>query len=160
VLFKSSSDSLDRILQLYGDLIYDLCESALWDSTSAQVACRMILKTLRREQPSHAFEQNERAWVIQVTCERILALAPRHGRKLTPSEQLKLDSDPHQDSRLRQIPVYFHRLGTEEQLLMLLRDKYGLPYPEIASALGIPEATLKLRRGQALRALEDWVWSN
>jgi DNA-directed RNA polymerase specialized sigma24 family protein len=48
----------------------------------------------------------------------------------------------------------------EDQILLLLRDKHGIPYSEIASALRSPEESLKVKRQQALRTLEEWLWDN
>lgn len=145
-------------MQLYGDLIFDLCESVLWSPVNAQLAFRSILKTIRRKRQGHGFTEHERAWVLQIACSRLLEISSRHGRRLTSSEQIQLDSAQNVTLRLKQFDSYFHRLVTEDQILLLLRDKYGMPYPEIAAALGLPEGTLKVRRAQALRSLEEWLW--
>jgi DNA-directed RNA polymerase specialized sigma24 family protein len=151
---------IDLLVQSYGDLLFDLCESVLWSPETAQFTFRAILKTLRKDKESHGFVDHQRSWVLQVTCEKLLEASSRHARRLTPSEQIELDSAQGVTTRLKQFNSYFHRLGAEDQILLLLRDKYGLPYPEIASALGMPEATLKIRRAQALRSLEEWVWDS
>jgi DNA-directed RNA polymerase specialized sigma24 family protein len=139
-------------------MLFDLCESILWNPLNAQLAFRSILKALKRHRDGHGFTEYERAWVLQIACERLIELSERHGRKLTSSEQIQLDSAQNVALRLKQFDSYFHRLVTEDQLLMLLRDKYAIPYAEIASALGAPEANLKIRRAQALRSLEEWLW--
>ena len=149
---------VEPVIQQYGDLLFDLCESVLWSPVTAQVAFRSIIKTIRKQKASHGFEEHKRAWVLQIACEKLLPLSERHGRRLTSSEQIQLDATENVPSRLKQFDSYFHRLVTEDQILLLLRDKYGLPYPEIASALGMPEGTLKTRRTQALRNLEEWLW--
>lgn len=156
----ASGHAIDRVVQLYGDMVFDLCESVLWSPTNAQLAFRAILKTIRRRHKGHGFTEYERAWVLQIACEKVLDLSSRHGRKVTSSEQIELDATQALSSRLKQFDFYFHRLVTEDQIILLLRDKYGLPYPEIASALGMPEGTLKIRRAQSLRALEDWLWDH
>jgi DNA-directed RNA polymerase specialized sigma24 family protein len=150
--------TVERAVQLYGDLVFDLCESVLWSPITAQIAFRSILKTIRKKHRGHGFTEHERAWVLQIACDKLREATEQHGRKLTSSEQIQLDSAQNVASRLKQFDAYFHRLTTEDQVLMLLRDKYGIPYPEIAAALGIPEGTLKIRRAQALRSLEEWLW--
>lgn len=154
----ASPGTPERVVQLYGDMLFDLCESVLWSPVNAQLAFRSILKTLRRRRSGHGYTEFERAWILQIACEKLIELSARHGRKLTSSEQIQLDSAQGVASRLKQFDSYFHRLVTEDQILMLLRDKYGMPYPEIASALGVPEPSLKMRRTQALRSLEEWLW--
>lgn len=155
----ASPGTPERVVQLYGDMLFDLCESILWSPINAQLAFRSILKTLRRRRSGHGYTEFERAWVLQITCEKLIELAARHGRRLSSSEQIQLDSAQNVTLRLKQFDSYFHRLVTEDQLLMLLRDKYGMPYNEIASALGVPESNLKVRRAQALRSLEEWLWN-
>jgi len=154
----SAPGTVDRVVQLYGDLLFDLCESVLWSPVSAQLALRSILKAIRRQRRGHGYIENERAWVLQIACDKLLELSSSHRRKLTPSEQIQLDSTQNVSMRLKQFDSYFHRLTTDDQILLLLRDKYGLPYPEIAAAMNQPEGTLKIRRTQALRSLEEWVW--
>lgn len=148
-----------RVVDLYGDLLYDLCASILWSPASAEVAFRGILQRIRRQYPKNAFRTHERAWVLQVACRFLEPFTQRHGRRLSPSEQLMLDANSDLDGRFRQFDSYLHRLPVADQILLLLRDKFGIPYSELATALGIPEGSLKLRRQQALKALEDWLWS-
>ncbi|MDR3606596.1 MAG: sigma factor-like helix-turn-helix DNA-binding protein [Oligoflexia bacterium] len=156
---KSSSKSVvDDIVKNYGDLLFDLCESVLWNPINAQLAFRSILKTVSKTRASQEFRDHERAWILRIACERLRKDSSRLGRRLTPSEQIELDSAQGATTRLRRFDSYFHRLNPEDQLLLLLRDKYGVPYVEISAAMGAPEGSLKVRRQQALRALEDWIW--
>jgi DNA-directed RNA polymerase specialized sigma24 family protein len=148
----------DPIVERHGDLLYDLCESILWGSGAAQTVVRSIFRELRAERKFNLFTQHERAWVLRVACHRLRDLSRDHARKLTPNEQLELDANEKASARLKQFDFYFHRLPVNDQFVLLLRDKYGLPYSEIAAALSVPEGSLKIQRQQALRALEDWIW--
>ncbi len=65
----------ERIVQLYGDMLFDLCESVLWSPVTAQIAFRSILKTLKRRRKGHGYTEHERAYVLQVACEKLLELA-------------------------------------------------------------------------------------
>lgn len=158
----SSPDApIERAVQLYGDLLFDLCESVLWSPSNAQIAFRSILKDLkRRSRKQEAFVQLNRAWVLRIACNRLRQLSSRHRPRMTPAEQIELDSTSDLGFRLKHFDHYFHRLPTEDQLLLLLKDKYGLPYPEIAIATGTPEGSLKIRRQQALGTLEEWLWDS
>lgn len=69
-----------------------------------------------------------------------------------------LDSNPDPKARIRFFDSYFHRLPIESQLLLLLRDKYGIPISEAASILELPEASARIQRLQALRLLESWIY--
>jgi DNA-directed RNA polymerase specialized sigma24 family protein len=149
---------IEHVVQLYGDLLFDLCESILWSPSNAQIAFRSILRQVKSKRGSNLYQTHERTWVLRVACSQLRSYAQRHGRRLTPSEQIMLDASFDMNARLKQFDSYFHRLTTEDQLLLLLRDKYGIPYPEIAAAMETPEGSLKIRRQQALRTLEEWLW--
>ena len=158
---SSKAALVDRVIQLYGDLLYDLCESVLWNPVTAQLTFRSIMKSIRRNTSADlSFQEYERPWVLRIATQELLKLAASHQRRLTPSEQIQLDSDQDPLSRLKLFGSYFHRLSADDQVLLLLRDKYGLPYPEISTALGRPEGTVKTQRAQAIRALENWLWDN
>jgi DNA-directed RNA polymerase specialized sigma24 family protein len=156
---EKATPTLDRMVEQYGDLLFDLAQSVLWSPGNAQIALRKIFKRIRKTSPSNDFQRYERAWVLQTACRELQVFAERYGRKLTPSEQMMLDASTDPEARLRRFDSYFHRLHYDQQILLLLRDKYRLPYSEIAMALQIPESSLKLRRQQALRTLEEWLWN-
>ena len=156
----NTTTAIDGIVQRYGDLLFDLCESVLWNPTNAQIAFRSILKTLKKNLSSASYKDHERAWVLRVACQNLRGLSKDHGRLVTASEQIAADSSQNVSNRLKNFDFYFHRLPMDDQMVLLLRDKYGLPYPEIAAALRIPDASLKIRRQQSLRTLEEWLWEN
>lgn len=151
---------LDQVVHLYGDLVFDLCQSVLWSPSNAQSAFRAVLKEVKKRHSENHFSVHERAWILRLACEHLQLVYGRMARRLTAPEQIKLDSGASAGSRLKHFESYFHRLHVEDQILLLLKDKYGLPYPEIATVLGAPEGSLKVRRQQALRALEEWIWDN
>lgn len=155
---KKPPHFVEHIVHSYGDLLFDLAETVLWSRPNAQLCFRSILKELRRARPANGYQTFERTWVLRITCEKLREYAARHGRKLSPAEKIMLDAGLDASGRLKQFDSYFHRLPTDDQILLLLRDKHGLPYAEIASAMGVPEGSLKLRRQQALRTLEEWLW--
>ncbi len=156
---RNSTESLDPILESHGDLLFDLCESLLLSSRHAHYTFRGIVKRIRRAGGVQKFADFERAWLLRIACEELRVQSRRHPRRLSAPEQLDLDSSPDVADKLRRFDGYFMRLSTDERLLLLLRDKYGLPFPEIATALGTPEGSLKVQRAHALRALEEWIWN-
>jgi RNA polymerase sigma factor (sigma-70 family) len=157
---QADGGKVHLLIERYGDLIYDLCETILWKSPLAQVVVRSIFRELRAEHKFNPFERHERAWVLHVACRRLRDLSRDHAHKVTASEQLELDAADRASVRLKQFDTYFHRLPVDDQVVLFLRDKYGLPYDELAAVLGVPEGSLKIRRQQALRALEDWIWES
>jgi DNA-directed RNA polymerase specialized sigma24 family protein len=157
---KEENSFIERVVSQYGDLVFDLCHSVLWSQANAQIAFRAILRELRRRRADNSFIEHERAWVLRITAIKLEVMAQRYGKKLTPSEQIMLDASLNSEERLKQFDSYFHRLPTTDQILLILRDKYGIPYTDIAAALKLPEESLKIRRQQSLRTLEDWLWNN
>lgn len=153
-----SHEPVEKVVQLYGDLLFDLCESVLWSAKQAPNAFRTILKEIRKSGPG--YEEHERAWILKIAFEKLKELSIHHARKVTASEQIQLDATSNVSVRLKQFDIYFHKLTTEEQVVLLLRDKYGLPYGEVASVTGLPEGSVKSIRQQALRALESWLWED
>src|ERR1700679_1771841 len=114
--------SLENVVQLYGDLLFDLCESVLWNPSQAQGVFRSILKDVRRAFRGKSYSDYERAWVLRIAFERIQKVS-RQSRKVTASEQIEMDSSQTVAARLKQFDMFFHRLSTEDQVLLLLRDK-------------------------------------
>jgi DNA-directed RNA polymerase specialized sigma24 family protein len=155
-----SGDSVDHIIRSYGDILFDLCESLLWSQSNAQIAFRSILKRIRAGSRFRKYSSYERSWVLRIACDRLLQLCRQTGNRVSPEEQIKIDAYGSVTTRLKQFNSYFHRLMPEDQILLLLKDKYGIPYSEISTAMATPEGSLKIRRQHALRTLEDWLWNS
>lgn len=155
-----SSTQIENIVRQYGDLVFDLCESVLWSGNNAQLAFRSFIQEIDRKKKVNAYRAHERAWVLRVAWDSLRSISEHHTPRILPSEQLRMDADPSLSQRFKNFDHYFHRLSIEDQVFLLLKDKYGLPYPEIAAILQIPEGSLKVKRQQALRTLEEWLWDN
>lgn len=154
----TSNPTHEHLVTRYGDLVYDFCHSTLRNTAHAHAAFRQIFREVQKTHVKNAYTAYERAWVLRISSRRLLALLSQRESKQAPAEQIELDSNPNVAARLKNFDFYFHRLESEDQVLLLFRDKYGLPFTEIATALGVPEDSLKIRRQQALRRLEEWVW--
>lgn len=149
---------MEQLIQRYGDLIFDLCESVLWSSQNAHLAFRQIAKELQKRSSHETYSHYERAWILRIAVNHLQSFARKYARQPTPAEKIELDSNENVSRRIHHFNSYFHRLSIEDQIVLLLKDKFGVPYPEIASAMGLPEGSLKIRRQQALRTLEEWLW--
>jgi hypothetical protein len=152
------SHQVSQWLDRYGDLLFDLCQAVLWSQPNAQIAVRAILKDLNLYSRAGKYDIHEREWVLRVACDRLRKMTTKYGRHLSSSERMMLDASLDTAGRLRQFDSYFHRLSTDDQILLLLKDKYDMPYPEIATALGIPAGSLRIQRQQALKVLEEMLW--
>jgi RNA polymerase sigma factor (sigma-70 family) len=158
----SSSDSVDHFVRSYGDLLFDLCESILKSSMNAELAFRAILKKVRSRNRFQKYSNYERSWVLRIACNRLLTFYHQEDQNtLAPAEDpIKTENQDPSSVKIKNIQPFFRRLRPEDQMILLLRDKYDIPYSEIATALTIPEGSLKIRRQQALRTLEDWLWNS
>lgn len=155
-----SADEINHLIRSYGDLLFDLCESVLRNPTQVHATFSAILKKIRSGSRFQKFSSFERSWVLKVTCNQLLHLSNETSIPAVLDEQIKLNENEPIGLRLKHLGAYCRRLMPEDQILLLLRDKYGIPYPEIATALEIPEGSLKIRRQQALRTLEEWLWKS
>jgi DNA-directed RNA polymerase specialized sigma24 family protein len=154
-----SGNPVEYFVQSYGDLLFDLCQSLLASPIHAQVAFKSIIKKMRAERRHQKFHTYERSWILKIACDSLLKFCREGGHHVSPEEQIKLDSNENLKTRFKEFESYFHLLMPEDQLLLLLRDKLKLPFSEISAAMTIPEGSLKIRRQQALRALEEWLWN-
>jgi|GEM_PF-1222571 len=153
------ASSPEHWLNRYGDLAYDLASSVLWSQPNG----KLILKKLYLSGKSPELvrlrgSKIERAAVFRELIQLIREARWRYTRKLTTAEQRMLDATPSEEARLKQFDSYLHRLSLDDQILLLMRDKLGLPPSEISATLGVPEPTLALQRSQAYETIADWVW--
>ncbi len=155
---QTLSKKIDHIIELYGDLVYDLCISVLWSTHAGQSVFKNVMRELKFELKSSNYYDYKRAWVLKTVFEKLSSLEQKTIPSMTPAEQIMLDTYLNIEEKFKQFDSYFHRLPLRDKFLLLLRDKYGLPYPEISSAMGLPVDTLKTQRQLAYRALEEWIW--
>jgi len=146
--------------QNYGDLVYDLFYSILWNHKGAGTLYLSFWNQMDRElsKEQEHYQKYARPWVLRGAIESVLTGIQKHGRVLTPAEQVMLDANLDVHARQKQFESYLHKLSPQDHILMLLRDKYGLPYEEISAALGLSEGAIRIKRQQALRSLEEWLW--
>ncbi len=157
---RKKKQKLDLVIEQHGDLLFDLCESILGSSALAQIAFRSIVKKIRANLKKVDYEVHERSWILKVASQQLSALVQRRGDRVEPKRQIEIDSQVDTGNRIKYLDFYFRRLRPEMQLLLLLQDKHQIPVNEIAAALGTPVDTLKLKREQALKTLEEWMWTN
>ena len=162
LLSSKKKDALicEVLHQNFGDLTFDLFYSILWSRRGAETLYLRFWRKLEGNLRNNTveYEKYARAWVLQTAVELLMQHQPKLGRSPSPSERVMVDSNLNVPARLRSLESYLHRLPIQDQILLNLRNKYGLPYPEIASILRLPEGTLRTKQQQALRSLEEWLW--
>jgi RNA polymerase sigma factor (sigma-70 family) len=156
----SRSPVVSEFNRNFGDMVYDLFYSVLWNHRGARTLHLGFWKKLDRELRQHPkfYQQNARAWVLKRAIGELIRSHRSLGRVMSASEQVMLDANLDIPARLRQFESYLHKLSVRDHALLLLRDKYGLPFSEIAAAMGMPEGALRVQHQQSLRSLEEWLW--
>lgn len=157
-LNKKTDAAIQGVVEKYGDLLYDVCHSVLWSHSNAQVAFREIIKTIKATPANERFEKYQRAWILRISYEVLSKYSSKYARTQTPAERMMLDATKDLNLRIAQFDSFFHRLTMDEQYILLLRDKHGISDQELGAIMNLPEGSVKLRREQALRTLEDWIW--
>ncbi|NDD92537.1 sigma-70 family RNA polymerase sigma factor [bacterium] len=157
---SSGHTGTEELNRNFGDLVYDLYYSTLWNHKGARSLYLTLWRKIDRELKAspETYQKYSRPWILQSAVDLLIQAAPKIGRTLSPSEQVMLDANLNIPARLRQFESYLHKLSISDQILLLFRDKYGLPYSEVAAILRIPEGALRIRHQQALRSLEEWLW--
>ncbi len=156
----SSTHSLEKVLETYGDAIFEVGNALLWSQAGAIEVVRRVARKIRVEHSKENWGSLERAWILQAAVDASRVLEPKIGRRLSPPERMMLDALETPEHRIQQIESFFHRLEFDRQALLLLRDKLELPFSEIARILRTPVDSLKVARQQAYRLLEEWIWGD
>lgn len=155
---KELEKDFSHYLQTYGDLVFDFIHSLVPDPETGQIFFREILQKLKTQKKKDAYHRYEKAWVMRIACETLLDQHDYFRIQSLPEQRIQLDAQPPA-VKMTQFETYFHRLDLMDQMLLLLKDKMDFTYAEIASILSTPEGSLKVRRQQALRTLEEWLWN-
>ena len=159
---REDLSSIELLQQKFGDLIYDLFCSILWTKNQADTLYLRFWKETEKtlHHLSLRYEKNARAWILQSAVDLVIKSHQKQGGKISPSERIALDQSLNVPVRLKNIRLYLRRLSSQDQILLALRDRYGIPYSEVASILRIPEGALRTKHQQALRSLEEWLWDH
>lgn len=155
---RKTNEWLNHINEKYGDLLFDYSQSLLWNSQIAPEAFRAIFKKIKKYKNSDHFEKYERAWVISIATKVLKKYTWKNPVKITPAEQVMLDSNPNPLTRLKFFDSYYHRLPFLSQVALLLRYKYNVSLEEVGAALYLPVPSLSLRIKQSLNLMEEWIW--
>lgn len=161
----------EHCIELYGDHLFDLCHSLFLNADQAQEVFHSILKKIKASSRLQEYLKFEKSWVFKLAFQQIISEYHRsqtqdelHSnfqlKQKVSSEHVSQKISAENILRLQRFSHYFNRIAIKDRFLLILKDKYEFPFPEISTAMGEPEGTLKVRRQQALRMLEDLIWSN
>ena len=147
------ADEMERVMQLYGNILYRLCLVMLGNASDAEEAVQETIIRYFQKAPAFADAEHEKAWLLKVAankCRDMLRFRSTHP-------QLDLESLP-------EIPVEKSESGILEAL-MTLPEKYKLVlilyYVEeyrvgqIAEIIGRTPSAVKMRLQKGRKLLEE-----
>lgn len=147
------ADEMERVMQLYGNILYRLCLVMLGNASDAEEAVQETIIRYFQKAPAFADAEHEKAWLLKVAankCRDMLRFRSAHP-------QLDLESLP-------EIPVEKSESGILEAL-MTLPEKYKLVlilyYVEeyrvgqIAGIIGRTPSAVKMRLQKGRKLLEE-----
>lgn len=149
-----ATETIEHYVNSYGDLLFDLCSSMLKNPARSQTSFRRIIKKVDSQRRAlkgrfqKGYSTYERSWLLRIACDELVQA--HHKNSPSASAPSVLQSD---------FETCFGHLIPEDQLLLLLKDKFGIPEDEISIAMNLPAGSLKIRRQQALRTLEEWMFT-
>jgi len=150
---------LEEELNRFGDLLMGLVTRFTPDSEAHRPMVRQIIKAYVLEQKKLKTELFQRPLLLQIAVEHLLShLKKWTPRKLTP-EEILLDTALSTDERLNAIDMYLTRLSIEDRMILFFLEQHQLSLAEVAVALKTTEGSLKNRRQQLYRSLEEWIWN-
>jgi len=134
----------------------------LWSDRAARDLLTLVHPALNAAtQSAHGASPGiQRAFLLRKGLPLLFKSAAKNAKTLTPPEQIMLDALSAGTERLDQFDGFFHRLEIEDQALLVLSDHVGIPFEQLGLCFEEPESSLRIRRQQALRALDDWIFAN
>ena len=120
------------IAERYSDLLFDLCFSLLPRKSISQSAYKVISKKIKKNQKPDTFEEFERPAVLRTSI-HILKKFYIKEKFVARNLDLNLSSETP-DQKLKRLNHFLSKLSFKEQTILLLRDKYGLPYKKLPHA--------------------------
>lgn len=164
-------EAFNRLADRYQERLQRLAQRMLGDRDDAQDALQEILLRLLRSLPGFAGQARFSTWLYRLAANTCIDYRRHRSRgavtvplnqdaaALAPQE----DPDAHCEKEFREyvLDQALKALPEGQRLLVILRDREGLSYEQIADILSIEVGTLKSRlhraRGALRRLLEAGV---
>lgn len=142
----------EQLIKTYEDLIFDICKTILKKSINVNTVFRSILKKIRKTYYKSNYIQYERSWILRIIYKQLLDFYKCYGKRILELNERKQENN---DS----FEFFFSLLSLEDQLLLLLKNKFKIPFSEISSAFLISEDSIKVKYQLALHTIEERMWS-
>lgn len=147
------ADSIERIMQTYGNMLYRICLSATGNSNDAEDAVQETMLKYLRKSPQFQDDEHEKAWLIRVAvnnCRDIIRYRKRHpSADIEEAENLAVTSG---NSGIFDVLVTL-----PEKYRTVLELYYAEEYStaEIAKIIGKSQSAVKMRLQKGRKLLAD-----
>lgn len=146
-------DRLEKIMQMYGNILFRLCLLTLGNASDAEDAVQETFLKYLQKAPGFENEEHEKAWLITVAtnqCKDMLRFRQRHP--VVEIEELEAfvqeSSDCEILETLMMLPEKFKTV-----LLLYYVEEYSME--EIAKVIGKTKSAVKMRLQKGRKLLEE-----
>ncbi len=159
---KGSRTAADHLIRTHYDEIYRFVYRQTGHKEDAMDLTQSIFLAMLRALPAYRAERGTfRTWLFRIAANKVIDARRRTRLMPLPMEKLEVPSEEDftacvQDRvLLEQIEAYVSGLEPQIQAVFRLRLYAEQSFPEIAAALGEPEAAVKSRYYRLLRQLRE-----
>lgn len=151
------ADSIEAIVQTYGDIVYRLCYVMLGNEADAEDAVQETLMTFLKKAPAFENAGHEKAWLITTAknkCRDVLRFRKRHP--LTDPETLS-ETEAPSSSEPPGSGILEALMSLPEKFRLVLTLYYVEEYRigEIARMIGKTPSAVKMRLSKGRKLLEE-----
>jgi RNA polymerase sigma-70 factor, ECF subfamily len=155
---RGEESAFAALVQRGGDQMYATAHHILRDSDLAADAVQQAWIDIWRKLPQLREPDAFTGWAYRIVVRAALAEAKERSASRIRTEPIRVEGhpDPGVGSRLDdrdELERGFARLGLEHRAVVVLKHYAGLSNSEIATALDIPEGTVRSRLYNAIQAL-------
>jgi hypothetical protein len=155
---KKQTDKLQYLIRNYGSLLFQWAFYTIEDPSQRNFCLREVFRILLKNDKKlkKPLSNIERAWFLRLS----LPIIQKFSNESSIQDK-SLRSELTQaslDERLDHFHAIFAELSFEDKSLLLLWDLLQVSPEEISTIFHSPQDSLKLKRHQTLRKLEDLIW--
>ena len=164
---RNSREAAEQLIQAYYNEIYRFVYRQTGRKEDAMDLTQSIFIAVLRSLSSYRVERASfRTWLYRIAANKIIDARRQRRPPLVPLEETELPAaedfaaQVHDRAMLESIEVYVSGLDPSEQAVFRLRIYGEKTFPEIAAALGEPEAAVKSRYYRLLGRLRKEFGTN
>lgn len=149
-MLEKREPEVDRILQVYGDMLYRTAYLLLGNPHDVQDALQETLLRYLEKAPAFVSSDHEKAWLLRVVsncCKDYLRFRRRHS--CLDLESIRECLPAQENTHLQEL----YALPAKWKTVLILRYFEGYSVKEIGEILGLSESAVKKRLQRAREAL-------